>query len=58
MAEEKEKKGFFARLKAGLAKTRDNIVESFTDVFGIGKVVVLWLFVRLPARLFGNDSFR
>ena len=38
MAEEKEKKGFFARLKAGLAKTRDNIVESFTDVFGASHI--------------------
>ena len=38
MAEEKEKKGFFARLKAGLAKTRDNMVESFTDVFGASHI--------------------
>lgn len=29
-----EKKGFFGRLKAGLAKTRDNIVHSMDSVFG------------------------
>lgn len=29
----KEKKGFFARLKAGLAKTRDNIVRGIDSVF-------------------------
>ena len=28
-----EKKGFFARLKAGLAKTRDNIVRGIDSVF-------------------------
>ena len=28
-----EKKGFFARLKAGLAKTRDNIVHGIDQVF-------------------------
>ena len=28
-----EKKGFFARLKAGLAKTRNNIVNSIDDLF-------------------------
>ena len=28
-----EKKGFFARLKAGLAKTRDNIVAGFDSIF-------------------------
>lgn len=31
--EETEKKGFFARLKAGLAKTRDNIVKGIDSVF-------------------------
>lgn len=30
---EEEKKGFFARLKAGLAKTRDNIVRGIDQVF-------------------------
>ncbi len=30
---EEEKKGFFARLKAGLAKTRDNIVRGIDSVF-------------------------
>ena len=34
MAEEKEKKGFFKRLKDGLTKTRNNIAESFASVFG------------------------
>mgnify|MGYP002510311282 CR=1 FL=1 len=29
-----EKKGFFSRLKAGLTKTRDNIVHSMDSVFG------------------------
>ena len=38
MAEEKEKKGFFARLKEGLTKTRNSIVESFTDVFGASHI--------------------
>ena len=28
-----EKKGFFARLKEGLAKTRNNIVNSIDDLF-------------------------
>ncbi len=31
--EEKEKKGFFARLKAGLTKTRENIVKGIDSVF-------------------------
>lgn len=31
--DEKEKKGFFARLRAGLSKTRDNIVKSIDSVF-------------------------
>ncbi len=29
-----EKKGFFGRLKAGLSKTRDNIVHGMDAVFG------------------------
>lgn len=33
MDEEKEKKGFFARLKAGLTKTRDSIVRGIDSVF-------------------------
>ena len=33
MAEEKEKKGFFARLKEGLSKTRANIVKGIDAVF-------------------------
>lgn len=33
MSEEKEKKGFFARLKEGLTKTRDNIVNGMDGVF-------------------------
>ena len=28
-----EKKGFFARLKEGLTKTRDNIVKGFDSLF-------------------------
>ncbi len=28
-----EKKGFFSRLKAGLSKTRDNIVNGIDSVF-------------------------
>ena len=36
--EKKEKKGFFARLKEGLTKTRNNIVESFADVFGASHI--------------------
>ena len=31
--EEKEKSGFFSRLKAGLSKTRDNIVKGIDSVF-------------------------
>ena len=34
----KEKKGFFARLKEGLTKTRNSIVESFADVFGASHI--------------------
>lgn len=34
----KEKKGFFRRLKEGLSKTRNNIVESFASVFGASKI--------------------
>ena len=33
MSEEKEKKGFFGRLKAGLTKTRENIVRGIDSVF-------------------------
>lgn len=33
MKEEKEKKGFFGRLKAGLTKTRENIVKGIDSVF-------------------------
>ena len=33
MSEEKEKKGFFGRLKAGLTKTRENIVKGIDNVF-------------------------
>ena len=33
MGEEKEKKGFFARLKSGLTKTRDSIVRGIDSVF-------------------------
>ena len=33
MAEEKEKKGFFRRLAAGLSKTRNSIVSGFDSVF-------------------------
>ena len=29
-----EKKGFFSRLKAGLSKTRDNIVSGVDAIFG------------------------
>ena len=29
-----EKRGFFARLKSGLKKTRDNIVSGIDDLFG------------------------
>ncbi len=36
--EKKEKKGFFARLKDGLTKTRTNISESFTAVFGANHI--------------------
>ena len=34
-----EKKGFFSRLKAGLAKTRDNIVSGVDAIFG-GSLVI------------------
>ncbi len=34
MSEEKEKKGFFGRLKEGLSKTRDSIVRGMDSVFG------------------------
>ncbi len=33
MSEEKEKKGFFKRLAAGLSKTRDSIISGFDSVF-------------------------
>ena len=33
MAEEKEKKGFFQRLVAGLSKTRANIVSGIDSIF-------------------------
>ena len=33
MSDEKEKKGFFRRLKAGLSKTRENIVRGIDSVF-------------------------
>lgn len=33
MSQEKEKKGFFSRLKAGLTKTRENIVRGIDSVF-------------------------
>ena len=29
----KEKKGFFSRLKEGLAKTRDNLVSGIDSIF-------------------------
>lgn len=38
MADEKEKKGFFKRLKEGLSKTRNSIVDSFTSVFGASHI--------------------
>jgi signal recognition particle-docking protein ftsY len=33
-----EKKGFFKRLKEGLTKTRNNIVNSFSSVFGASRI--------------------
>ncbi len=33
-----EKKGFFKRLKDGLSKTRNNIVDSFSSVFGASSI--------------------
>lgn len=33
-----EKKGFFKRLKEGLTKTRNNIVKSFSSVFGASRI--------------------
>jgi fused signal recognition particle receptor len=38
MGEEKEKKGFFKKLKEGLSKTRHNIVDSFASVFGASHI--------------------
>ncbi len=39
MSEGKEKKGFFSRLVAGLAKTRDNIVSGIDSIFnGFSKI--------------------
>ena len=39
MAEEvKEKKGFFKRLKEGLSKTRNNIAESFANLFKASEI--------------------
>ncbi len=38
MAEQKEKKGFFKRLKDGLSKTRHSIVDSFSSVFGASSI--------------------
>ncbi len=38
MADEKEKKGFFKRLKEGLSKTRNSIVDSFASVFGASHI--------------------
>ena len=39
MSEEEKKKGLFARLKAGLAKTRDNIVGGFNRAFSGHSVI-------------------
>ena len=39
MSEEEKKKGLFARLKAGLAKTRDNIVVGFNRAFSGHSVI-------------------
>lgn len=36
--EKKEKKGFFKRLKEGLTKTRNNIAESFTNIFKASEI--------------------
>ena len=36
--ENKEKKGFFKKLREGLSKTRNNIVESFASVFGASRI--------------------
>ncbi|MDE6024867.1 MAG: signal recognition particle-docking protein FtsY [Lachnospiraceae bacterium] len=36
--EVKEKKGFFKRLKEGLTKTRNNIAESFTNIFKASEI--------------------
>ena len=33
-----EKKGFFKRLKEGLSKTRNSIVDSFSSVFGASHI--------------------
>ena len=39
MSEEvKEKKGFFKRLKEGLSKTRNNIAESFSNIFKASEI--------------------
>lgn len=38
MEEVKEKKGFFKRLKEGLTKTRNNIAESFTNIFKASEI--------------------
>lgn len=35
---EKEKKGFFARLKEGLTKTRNNIADSFNNLFKASEI--------------------
>ena len=43
MAEEKEKKGFFQRLVAGLSKTRANIVSGIDSIFS-GIPVLMMIF--------------
>ena len=52
-----EKKGFFARLKQGLAKTRNNIVHGMDSVFkGFSHIDEDFVRLYSDAEKMGNDG--
>ena len=55
MAEEKEKKGFFQRLVAGLSKTRANIVSGIDSIFS-GYSSIDDDFYEEIEEMFGSES--
>ena len=60
MSEEKEKKGFFGRLKAGLTKTRENIVKGIDSVFSGFSAIDEDFYEELEALIYnieGNDNY-